>query len=158
MKRILIFLATGCGLGYSPIASGTVGSLPGVLIVLAMSNLRLPVQVLVSVVLAGLAFPLCDAVEDHFGKKDDGRIVADEYLTFPICLLGLPWREHIWLLPMAFVVARVMDIIKPAPARQAQNLRGGLGIVLDDLLANLYALAVNHGLWFLYVYARYRWQ
>lgn len=151
MKRILTLFATGFGLGYSPIASGTTGSLPGVAIVFAMTGLGLRWQIVISAVLAAAAFPLCDMAEDYFGKKDDGRIVADEYLTFPICMLGLPWIEHMWLLPVAFVVARLMDIIKPPPARQAQNLRGGLGIALDDLVASLYALAANHGIWLLYV-------
>jgi len=150
-KRIVTLFATGFGLGYSPIASGTTGSLPGVAIVFAMSGLGFRAQVIVCAVLAAIAFPLCDMAEEYFRKKDDGRIVADEYLTFPICLLGLPWVGHLWLLPVAFVVTRLMDIIKPAPARQSQNLRGGLGIAMDDLISTLYALAVNHGIWMLYL-------
>jgi phosphatidylglycerophosphatase A len=65
-------------------------------------------------------------------------------MTFPICLIGLPWAEHLWILPMAFVVARVMDILKLPPAYQSQSIRGGVGIVLDDAIAGVYALAINH--------------
>ncbi len=63
-KRIITLFATGLGLGYSPIASGTTGSLPGVVIVIAMSGLGLGAQIIISCVLALLAFPLCDMAED----------------------------------------------------------------------------------------------
>jgi phosphatidylglycerophosphatase A len=96
--------------------------------------------------LAAAAVPLCDQAERHFGVKDDHRIVADEYLTFPLCLVGLPWREHLWILAVAFVVNRALDVVKPPPARQAQELAGGLGIVMDDFVTCLYALALNHAL------------
>jgi len=80
--------------------------------------------------------------------KDDGRIVADEWMLFPICLTGLPVREHgLILLPLGFLVARVCDIVKPPPARRIERLPGGVGIVGDDLIASLYALAINHLLW-----------
>ena len=106
--------------------------------------MRHPWQAAVVVGLAALAIPICGWGEGHFGRKDDPRIVADEYLSLPICLVGLPWVEHLWLLPAAFVVHRLMDIIKPPPARQAQKLRGGLGVALDDTVSSLYALALNH--------------
>lgn len=153
ISRAVIWLATGFGLGYSPVASGTVGSIPGVVIVLLSAHLPLAQQIALAVVLALVAIPITGHAEECFGRKDDGRIVADEYLTFLICVLGLPWLQHPWLLGVAFVTNRVADIIKPFPARQAQNLAGGLGIVLDDVLACLYALALNHGIW----YAASRW-
>ncbi len=149
--KLNTLIATGFGLGYSPIASGTTGSLPGLLIVIAMAELGLALQIALALVLSIVAIPICSAAEGVFGKKDDGRIVADEYLTFPLCTLGLPWISHPWLLAVAFVTNRVMDIIKPPPARQAQNLSGGLGIVLDDVASSLYALALNHIFWWAWV-------
>lgn len=148
-SRLVVAFATGFGLGYSPVASGTVGSLPGVLIVLALAPLPLSLQIVAAIVLAALAFPICDAGERHFGTKDDGRIVADEYLTFPICTLGLPWMAHPWLLVFAFCSNRALDIVKPPPARQAQALKGGVGITVDDIVSSLYALACNHLAWYL---------
>jgi phosphatidylglycerophosphatase A len=142
--RIALLLATGLGLGYMPVASGTFGTLLGIPIVMAMCGLPLPLQTLIAVVLGAVAIPICSAGEAHFKKKDDGHIVADEYLTFPLCVLGIPWLDHPWLLVLAFVVHRILDIIKPAPARQSQGLTGGLGIVMDDLISSLYALGVNH--------------
>ncbi len=145
-ERISLLLATGFGLGYMPVASGTFGTLPGILIVAAMSGMALPFQALLAILLPALAIPICGHAERTFARKDDGRIVADEYLTFPLCLLGIPWLLHPWLLGVAFVAHRVLDIIKPAPARQSQALGGGLGIVIDDVISSLYALAFNHAL------------
>ena len=145
--NLIILLASGLGLGWSPFASGTVGSVPGVLIVLALSPLSLQWQIGIAIALVFLAIPICEIGENYFDRKDDGRIVADEYLTFPLCTLGLPWMLHPWLLLVAFLTNRVLDIIKPPPARQAQNLHGGLGIVIDDVISSLYALLLNHGIW-----------
>lgn len=149
-RKAAVWLATGGGLGYSPVASGTAGTLPGILIVAllwpqgtgypALPDLAL--QVVAALVLAVLAVPLCDIAEAHFKKKDDGHIVADEFMTFPICMLGLPLTP--WVVAMAFVSNRVFDILKPPPARGLQALPGGFGIVIDDVFATLYSLAANH--------------
>lgn len=146
-KRIVLLFATGFGLGLSPFASGTAGTLLGVAIVVAVCGLGPLWQAGLAAALAASAIPICHAAETIYGKKDDGRIVADEYLTFPLCVLWLPWTEHLWLLGLAFVTHRVLDIIKPPPARQAQELRGGLGIAADDVVSSIYALALNHAVW-----------
>jgi len=153
-NKFVIAAATGFGLGLSPIASGTVGSLWGfVLLVLMLPLEQLPGgivwQSIVAAALAVIAIPICGSAEKHYGKKDDGRIVADEYLTFPICMLGIPWMEYPWMLVIGFLTARLCDIIKPPPAYQSQAIGGGLGIVIDDVVACLYALGLNHLL--------YRW-
>lgn len=143
--RIAVWLGTGLGLGLSPVAPGTVGSIWGVAIAWALNSaLRDHVgwQIAAAVLLTLLAVPICDAAEKHLGRKDDRRIVADEYLTFPLCVIGLPPEP--WILAVAFVSNRVFDILKPPPARGLQRLHGGVGIVIDDALACLYSLAVNH--------------
>lgn len=145
MRKLAVLVATGFGLGYSPVASGTVGTLLGVVFVVVRGDqCAIPLQILSAVLLAGAAIPICGAAEKVFGNKDDGRIVADEFLTFPICVIGLPWQAHPWLLAVAFVAHRVFDIVKPTPARQSQALRGGLGIVADDVIASIYALLFTH--------------
>jgi phosphatidylglycerophosphatase A len=144
-RKPVILLATGFGLGLAPVASGTAGTLPGILILLALAPLwsgSVLWQIVVAAVLCLLAVPICDVAERHFGKKDDGRIVADEYLTFPVCMIGLPLVP--WMLAVAFITCRVFDVLKPPPARQFQALPGGLGIVADDVMSNLYCLALNH--------------
>jgi phosphatidylglycerophosphatase A len=149
-QRLAVFFATGFGLGYSPVMSGTVGSIPGVIIAYYLLKQTLSWQVGVAAALALLAIPICHAAEPVFKKKDDGRIVADEYMTFPLCVIGLSTAlaAHPSFWAVAFVTNRALDIIKPAPARQIQKVPGGPGIVLDDIVSSLYSLALNHGLYY----------
>jgi phosphatidylglycerophosphatase A len=147
VKKLAVILANGFGLGLSPVASGTVGTLLALPIVWLCSRLLvLPGgwiwQCVVALVLTLVAIPICGVAETHYGTKDDGRVVADEYLTFPICMIGLPW--HPWVVLVAFLTCRFFDIVKLPPANQLQRVRGGTGIVIDDVFASLYSLAVNH--------------
>ena len=147
-QKISVFVATGFGIGLiTPIAPGTVGSLPGVLLALWTTQQSIPLQILFGIGMTLLAIPFCDVAERVLNKKDDGRICADEWMLFPLCVIGLPLLQHLWLVPVCFVVARVCDIIKPPPARQLQELHGGVGIVIDDFFASLYALAINHAIY-----------
>lgn len=143
MRKLLVMIATGFGLGYSPVASGTVGSLLGIPLAFFTGMLSLPLQIVICIGLVFLCIPICTVAEEVLGRKDDGRIVADEYMTFPICLIGLPWTENLWILLSSFLVCRFMDILKPFPAYRLQSLPRGLGIVMDDAIASLYALAIN---------------
>lgn len=157
MKRLreksIILAATGLGLGFSPFAPGTAGALLGLPLGLALSvfHASVPLQIAVALVLVLLAIPVCDAAERIFGKKDDGRIVADEYMLLPICFIGQgpvlgdlslggdKAAAAVVFLVFAFVVSRIVDILKPSPCRQIQRIKGGLGIVLDDLFASIYS-------------------
>ena len=145
MKRFCVFVASGFGLGLvAPFAPGTFGSLPGVALAYAVCALPLWLQIVACLGFALLAIPFCDVAEKALGIKDDGRITADEWMLYPIALIGiplasLPW----WSMAVFFCVIRIVDIVKPWPARQLQSVHGGLGIVIDDFFANLYSLAVN---------------
>jgi phosphatidylglycerophosphatase A len=142
--------ATGLGLGLSPVAPGTVGTLWGVLLVTLVWPI-LPhwgAQAALAVFLTAIAVPICQAGERWFETKDDRRIVADEFLTFPLCMIGLPATgEAVWVMVLAFVTCRAFDILKPPPAYGLQKLPGGWGIVVDDVIASVYSLAVNHVLY-----------
>lgn len=161
-ERVIVFCASGFGLGLAPVASGTAGTLPGIILVLAMVRLTaalgvsaagaLAIHAVIAAGLALAAIPLCGVAERHYGRKDDGRIVADEFMTFPLCMLGLPLEP--WLLAVAFVVSRGFDILKLPPARQWQSWNGGLGIVIDDVIACLQTLVVMH---LFYGIVRYTW-
>jgi phosphatidylglycerophosphatase A len=137
-------IATGFGLGLSPVMPGTAGTLWGIPISWAVMLLpSCGYQIGVCAALTLLAIPVCGAAEKLLGKgKDPGCIVADEYLTLPICYLGLPFVP--WVIFSGFILHRIFDITNPPPIRQLQSLKGGLGIVIDDFLAALFALAVNH--------------
>ncbi|OQW97860.1 MAG: hypothetical protein BWK77_00735 [Verrucomicrobia bacterium A1] len=147
--RIAVVFASGFGLGFIPCASGTFGTLPGVALVVFLWPIldgNLALQIATGVALTLAAVPVCGAAERFFGKKDDGRIVADEYATFPLVMIGLPVvRDEWWIVLVAFLAARFFDILKPWPARGLQRIRGGTGIVIDDVFASLYALAFTHG-------------
>lgn len=127
---------------------GTVGTLWG--LPLAWGIMRLPTlgcQIGTCIIFTLIAIPICGAAEKMFGKgKDPGCIVADEYLTLPIAIIGL---TSPWALLSGFIFHRIFDITKPPPVKQLQDIHGGFGITIDDFLAALIALGCNHLLFFL---------
>ena len=145
MNKFCVFVASGFGLGlFAPFAPGTFGSLPGVALAYATTALPLWLQIPVCTALTLLAIPFCDIAEKELGIRDDGRITADEWMLYPLALIGiplaaLPW----WSMLVFFAVIRAVDIVKPWPAHGLQAIPGGRGIVIDDFIANLYSLAVN---------------
>ena len=145
MRKLCLFLASGLGLGLvAPFAPGTFGSLPGVALAYATTRLPLSLQIAACTALTLLAIPVCGAAERALGIKDDGRIAADEWMLFPIAVIGLPLASlPWWSMVLFFCVVRAIDIVKPWPCRGLQSLPGGRGVVADDFVANLYSLAVN---------------
>ncbi len=132
-------LAFGLGLGLSPVAPGTVGTLLGIVIAWLTLDLGLYVQIglAVAMVLAGIW--ICDNSSRRIGQHDPGGIVWDEIAAMYIVLLFTPATVTAWIL--AFGLFRVFDIVKPWPIRDLDHsIRGGLGIMLDDLVAALYAV------------------
>lgn len=143
--KLVLFVATGFGIGFVvPFAPGTFGSAAGVALAYAVARLPLFLQIPACLGFTLLAIPFCDRAERLLGIKDDGRITADEWMLFPIAMVGiplasLPW----WSMAVFFCVVRAIDIVKPWPCRGLQSIPGGRGIVIDDFVANLYSLAVN---------------
>ena len=148
-QRLAVWLGTGLGIGLvAPVAPGTFGALPGVALACAFAAwVPAWAQGVLCLALTLLAVPICTISERTLKKKDDGRITADEWLLYPIATIGLPLTEVWWLIPLTFVTIRVLDILKLPPARQVQYLPEGWGIVADDFASQLYALALNWGLW-----------
>ena len=148
--KVNLFVATGFGIGLVvPFAPGTFGSAAGVALAYATTLLPVWAQVVACLGLTLAAISFCGSAERMLGIKDDGRITADEWMLYPIALVGiplaaLPW----WSMIVFFFVVRAIDIIKPWPARNLQSIPGGRGIVIDDFFANLYSLAVN---WMIYL-------
>lgn len=144
MKNLIRWIAVGFGTGWSPVMPGTVGTLVGLPIawgVMQVSGIGL--QAVICAALTLLAIPICGVAEGIIGGKDPGCIVADEYLTLPITIIGL---SSPWALLSGFVLHRIFDITKPPPIRQLQHIHGGFGIVVDDFLAALIALGLNHAI------------
>jgi phosphatidylglycerophosphatase A len=132
------FLAFGFGTGLAPVAPGTFGSLPGILLFWLTLDFGLYVQLGVAAALILAGIWICGESARRIGVHDHGGIVWDEIAGMYLTLLAAPVTWVGWVL--AFVLFRVMDIVKPWPIRDLDHrLGGGLGIMLDDLAAALYA-------------------
>ncbi|MCK5352465.1 phosphatidylglycerophosphatase A, partial [bacterium] len=138
LNRLTLVFATGLGAGFSPIASGTVGTVVAVPIFVLLSQWG------TSGVLAGLAIitvlgiPAADHMERSLGASDPGRIVIDEIAGYLLAMAGSPVEARYII--AGFFLFRFFDIVKPPPVRQAEKyLPGGFGVVADDLLAGVYA-------------------
>lgn len=157
--RFAFAVATSLGLGYLPKAPGTWGSLAGVAIYgttlrflplaagadpLSTGALRIGWTAVIGAALAAAGVWSADRVAKFSGKKDPQFVVIDEvsgqHLGYALALAPLNWKY----LLLGFILFRAFDIWKPFPARQAESLPGGLGIMADDWAAGLYAAL---GLW-----------
>ena len=132
------FLAFGFGTGLAPFAPGTFGSIPGALLFWLTLDLGLYAQVAIAVALAAAGVWICGESAKRLGVHDHGGIVWDEIVGMYVTLFVATVSVQGFVL--AFVLFRVMDIVKPWPIRDLDHrIHGGLGIMLDDLVAALYA-------------------
>jgi phosphatidylglycerophosphatase A len=165
--RVSLAIATAFGLGYLPKAPGTWGSLGGVAISLGMAwifsrktlywaNMERDanfwtagltpayVEYVIVVLIAILGVYVAERAAKYAGKKDPQFVVIDEVsgqmITYFFPFTVLNWKS----LVLGFILFRVFDIWKPFPARQAESLPGGWGIMADDWIAGIYAAL---GLW-----------
>lgn len=137
LATVAAAVATGFGSGYSPVAPGTAGSLVGLLLFWPLR--RLPPALLLAVVAACFFLGTAAAaiVARRVGITDPGIVVVDEVVGMWVSLLFLPFTAG--TAALGFVLFRVMDVWKPYPARQLEDLPGGWGIMFDDVMAGLYA-------------------
>lgn len=167
MKRLRLFLLTGFGLGLMPLAPGTWGSLPPVIVVIALlaggattliMNITLAAIAIAFSAICVISTPWAEA---HFGRKDPGNVVSDEIAALAMVYMFLPWRVgvdsggafdfageflaspgfwNISIIIAGFILFRIFDITKPPPARALEKLPAGWGMLLDDLMAGVYAM------------------
>ena len=141
-----LILATGLGLGLSPIAPGTVGTIWGIPLAWGISQLDIGWQLLTIFILFVIGVPLCTRAAQQLGRKDPGSVVWDEIASLPITFLFVP-REMMnepWVLLTGFVLHRVFDISKLPPTKQFERLPDGLGIMADDVMAAIYSCLSLH--------------
>lgn len=137
LDRVALAVATAGGAGYSPVAPGTAGTAVGVLILWLVPFSRTGLAAFfVAVTVVGVW--AAHRAERLLGGKDPGAIVIDEVAGITLSVLLLPLSPGV--LAAAFVLFRVLDVIKPPPARASQRLGGGVGVMIDDLIAGLYVL------------------
>ncbi len=143
-------LALGLGSGLSPKAPGTVGSIAALVILWLLGENFASWHWLLALSASVLGVPLCAYCSKALGGVDHKAIVWDEFSGVWLAVMFLPFHLLWWL--SAFVLFRLFDIAKPWPVGWAdKNLHGGLGIMLDDILAGLMAaliLFVVHSLFF----------
>ncbi len=138
MTNPVLFLAFGLGLGLTPKLPGTAGSLLGIALAWLTLPLGLNLQFLVAIALIVAGVWLCGEAARRIGVHDHPGIVWDEIAAMYLLLLVAAPEITAWA--AAFLLFRLMDILKPWPIREVDHrLSGGGGIMLDDLLAALYA-------------------
>lgn len=136
-KGPILFLGSGTYLGYVPLASGTFGTLWGLPIYYWLSALSVWNQIFIVFGSICLAIFVAGSAEKILGVKDPSLVVIDEITGYLTAMIGISFSWPIAIL--GFFIFRIMDILKPYPIRKIdQNLPGGWGIVLDDVLAGVY--------------------
>lgn len=141
-------LAFGFGSGLAPKAPGTFGTLAAVPLFLLMSSLSLSEYLFVVIFASVAGIYFCDKTAKDLRVHDHPGIVWDEFVGFWITMIAVPvtW----WSLVLGFVLFRLFDIWKPWPIKWVdKHVHGGFGIMLDDVLAGLLALATLHS--FIYI-------
>jgi phosphatidylglycerophosphatase A len=148
LDRCVLFLAQGCGLGWSPRAPGTFGSLGGLVLVWGMQYLNLWSYLAVELAVIALGVWLCTRAGQLLGVTDPQSVVWDEIAAFPIVFFG------VLLTPLSavlgFIWFRLFDITKIWPIKHLERLPAGWGVMADDLLAGVFAAGgLNLTLWIL---------
>ena len=140
MKNITLIIATGFGLGNSQILPGTLGTLLGIIPAMFILSQSLILQIVYCFIIVFFGFLVCNKAAKIIGEKDPSCIVADEFCTLPITVIG--FSDPIFILS-GFIFHRFFDILKPWPIKKLEELPGGLGIILDDFLSAIFALIIN---------------
>ena len=135
------FIGSGFYTGYFPIASGTIGSLVAIVIYLIPGFENLLIIIPAALIFMVYGIFVGTKFENQYGK-DPSECTVDEVVGTWISLIALP--KTIWIIVAAFFLWRILDIIKPPPARNLERLKGGLGIMIDDVISGLYTLIIMH--------------
>ena len=141
-------LSFGFGSGLSPYAPGTVGTLAAIPFFLLLSSLNPMMYFLVTLVCGLAGVFLCERTSKALGTHDHAAIVWDEFVGFFITMIFVP--VSVTTVVLGFCLFRFFDILKPWPVSVMDTrIKGGLGVMLDDVFAGLYAVL------FLQIYVRF---
>jgi phosphatidylglycerophosphatase A len=134
-------IGSGFYTGYIPFASGTFGSIAG-LIIYYIPGFEEPVIIIPAIVLFTVYGIFVGSKFEIIYGKDPSECTVDEVVGMWISLFLLPkvW----WISLIVFLLWRISDIIKPFPARKLEKIEGGLGIMIDDIISSLYVLLIVH--------------
>ena len=139
-NNLIVFFATGFFTGFLPTMPGTWGTFASIPLVIISHRLTSTLQTVATLVFVALAVYIAGRAEVLFEDRDARPIVIDEMAGFLITLLWLPL--NLLTLFLGFLLFRVFDIVKPPPISTIEKrLQGGLGVVMDDVLAGVFANA-----------------
>jgi phosphatidylglycerophosphatase A len=137
-RKIWLTIATGLGSGYSPIAPGTAGSFVAMVLYLVLVNTANPLWIIpLIIILFPVSIHAATVGEKYYGRKDPGYVTIDEVIGYFISVVYLP--PGLTTAVLGFFVFRFFDIVKPYPGRKCEAFPGGVGIVMDDVAAGVYA-------------------
>ncbi len=129
-----IFFVSGGLIGFVPPFPGTLGALEGFFIFLIFKNFSISIQVLVLIFLSVLGIVGSRKMIQVFKEKDPEFVVIDEISGMFVSLIG---KEHLWEWILAFVLFRILDIIKPFFIKNLEKIPEGIGVLADDLAAGI---------------------
>jgi phosphatidylglycerophosphatase A len=139
MTRLVTTLATWFGTGLSPIAPGTVGTMGAIPLYLLLAPLPLPLYLAVTLAVTLLACWAAGRAQVIYNASDPGKIVIDEVAGY-LVTMAASGPPTILTVTAGFLLFRIFDILKPFPARQVdRRMKNGCGVVLDDIVAGIYA-------------------
>ena len=151
LKDPVVLIAVGFGSGLAPKAPGTAGTLLAVPLYVLMQPMPLISYMLITTCLFISGIWICTYTAEKFGVHDHPSIVIDEIAGYLITMTAAPEG---WLAIIAgFILFRLFDAVKPWPVSWFdRNINGGLGIMLDDVVAGIMVMAVMHGLLYLTIW------
>ena len=144
------FIAFGFGSGAAPFAPGTFGTLVAIPIYLLMVPLSLWIYFAVVLLMTMVGIWLCHVTSKDLGVHDHSGIVWDEIVGYLITMMAAP-QGIVWIV-VGFLLFRFFDIVKPWPIRRIdQQVEGGWGIMLDDIIAGIFSWLVLQASFLLYL-------
>ena len=144
------FLGFGFGSGLVGFMPGTMGSLAAIPLVWGMSFLPLWAYLLLTLLSVVVGISICQKVSDDLGVHDHGAIVWDEIAGMMIVFIAVPITWHSLLI--GFILFRIFDILKPWPISFLdKSVHGGWGIMVDDVVAGLFSLALLHAIYYFFI-------
>lgn len=140
-NKLKLFFGTGFLSGYLPKAPGTFGSFAALIIYLIPGFEKFYFIIPAIIITIIIAVPLGNYFEKLFGK-DPSIFTLDEFIGTWITFLFLP--KKLLLIILGFIIWRILDILKPFPAKKLESISGGWGIILDDIISGMYSLLIMH--------------
>jgi len=139
-EKIALLIGTGLGSGFAKPMAPSWGSIPGFLYFILLTRLPLPAAIGIALLFLIPSVWSGTICERLLARKDPRPVVIDEIAAVPFALwpLWIHWPTHLLSWAILFAIYRVADYLKPWPADSLQSVKGGLGILIDDLISSSY--------------------